>query len=161
MKCQVAVPAKTTKALYWAGLSLCRVLRKRELQSTDRLTQEKYHATLTTFCTGGKSPLFFLLRRSGNEWLVKREGDLANLKASVGDDQLIPPTTGWKFRNMDTKSYEEDQHLRCSITPASSSCSVRVSLKALANEFQGECEGEYKDTGLKSAGRKVLIQFSI
>ena len=87
-------------------------------------------------------------------------GYVAYLKASVGDDQLIPPTTGWKFRNTDTKSYEEDQHLRCSITPASS-CSMRVSLKGLAKEFQGECEGEYKETGLRSAGRKVLIQFSI
>ena len=112
--------------------------------------------TKTTFCTGGKTPFVFLLSRSGNEWLVGPEGfrKTSNLKASVGDNTLIPRSTGWKFYN--GKSFEEDAQLRCSSTPSSSSCSVTVSLSGLAKEIQGECEGEYKDTGLRSAGRKVI-----
>ena len=111
-----------------------------------------------------KTPLSLLLSRSGNEWLVEEEGRRkkeAYLKcASVGEDPLIPPKTGWKFQNFDTKAFEEDSQLRCSSTPTSSSCSVTVSLSGLAKEIQGECEGEYKDTGLRSRGRKV-INFSI
>ena len=102
----------------------------------------------------------FLLSRSGNEWLVEDERYVANLKASVGKDPLIPPTTGWKFLDSDTGTYEEDPQLTCSSTPSSSPCSVRVSLSGLAKEIQGECEGEYKDAGLRSTGRKV-INFSI
>ena len=108
----------------------------------------------------GKAPLFFLLSRSGNEWLVEDERYIAYLKATVGEDTLILPTTGWNFYNFDTKSFEEDRQLRCSSTPTSSSCTVSVSLSGLAKEIQGECEGEYKDTGLRSKGRKV-INFSI
>ena len=85
-------------------------------------------------------------------WLVAA----ADLKASVGDDSLIPPTTGWKFYNSVTSAYEEDPQLTCRSTPTSSSCSVTVSLSGLAKEFQGECEGEYKDTGMRSVGRKVI-----
>ena len=108
----------------------------------------------------GKVPLFFLLSRSGNEWLVEEEGYEADLKANVGQDPLIPPTTGWQFYNFDIKADAEDPQLRCSSTPSSSSCSVTVSLSGLAKEIQGECEGKYKDTGLRSRGRKV-INFSI
>ena len=129
-----------------------------EVQFTDRLNQEKCQPMMTIFCSGEKSPLFFLLSRSGNEWLVQQEGYLAGLKASVGEDATIPPSTGWKFRNFDTKGYEEDLHLTCSNIPVSSSCSITVSLNGLAKEIQGECEGEYKDTGLRSAGRKVHFQ---
>ena len=142
----------------WAGLSLCRVSRKRELQSTDRLTQKKCQVIMTTFCSGEKSPLFFLLSRSGNEWLVEREGYVTTLKASVGEDATIPPTTGWKFLNPQTRKDDEDPHLTCNVSYSSTSCSITVSLKGLAKEIQGECEGEYKDTGLRSMGRKVHIQ---
>ena len=107
-----------------------------------------------------EAPLFSLLSRSGNEWLVEKEAGgedkEAYLKASVGENLLIPPTTGWKFRNLDTKAFEDDLQLTCSSTPTSSSCSVTVSLSGLAKEIQGECEGEYKDTGLRSTGRKVI-----
>ena len=114
---------------------------------------------MTIFWTGEKSPSFFLLSRSGNEWRVWAGGEEvygADLKASVGEDMLILPTTGWKFGNTDTQAYEEDRQLRCKGTPSSSSCSVTVSLSGLAQEIQGECEGEYNDTGLRSAGRKVI-----
>ena len=103
-----------------------------------------------------ESPSFFLLSRSGNMWLVESAGYGAGLRAIVGQDMLIPPTTGWQFYSGDTRSYEEDRQLRCSSTPPSSSCSVTVSLSGLAIEIRGECEGEYKDTGLRSAGKKVI-----
>ena len=142
-----------------------RVLRKRDLQSTDKLNQEKCQATLTTICSGEKVLILFLLSRSGNEWLVQREGGVPVLKATVQENPLIPPTTGWKFNpdlnpTLTTKEYEEDPQLRCSSTPTSSSCIVTVSLSGEAKEFQGECIGQYNDTGLRSAGKKV-IQISI
>ena len=43
----------------------------------------------------------------------------------------------------------------CKISHASSACIVTVSLKGFAKDIQGECEGEYKDTRMRSAGRKV------
>ena len=159
LNCQVLAPAKTIRATEWAGSSLCRVLRKRDPQSTDRLTQKKCQVTGTYVWSGGKTPLILLLR-SGNEWRVEREGYAASLKASVGDDPTIPPTTGWIFYNKSTKAYEEDPLLMCISSPPSPSCSITVSLSGLAKEFQEDCEGEYKDTGLRSSGRKV-IQFSI
>ena len=105
------------------------------------------------------APLFFLLSRSGNEWLVEYDGE-DYLRTIVGEDPFIPPTSGWKIYNFDIEAYDEDPQLRCISTPTSSSCSVTVSLSGLAKEIQGECEGEYKDTGLRSAGRKV-INFSM
>ena len=116
----------------------------------------------------GKVPLFFLLTRSGNEWRVGEEmsGELVEdqdtrfLYASVGENPLIPPTTGWNFINIDAYKFDEDPQLLCSSTPTSSSCIITVSLSGLAKEIQRECEGEYKDTGLRSRGRKV-INFSI
>merc|ERR1712037_857601 len=35
-------------------------------------------------------------------------------------------------------------------------CCLTVSLSGAAKEAQGECEGEYKSTGLVSAGREVF-----
>ena len=88
--------------------------------------------------------------------MVAPEGGFANLKARVGDDPTIPPTTGWMFQNFDSKKFEEDPHLTCSsVMTALVSCSITVSLSGLAKDIQGECEGEYKDTELRSMGRKV------
>ena len=88
--------------------------------------------------------------------MVAPEGGFANLKARVGDDPTIPPTTGWMFQNFDGKKFEEDPHLTCSsVMTALVSCSITVSLSGLAKDIQGECEAEYKDTGLISMGRQV------
>ena len=154
-------PAKTIRVPEWEGLSLFLVLRKKGHQSTDRLTQEKCQVTGTTVCSGGKTPLIFLLR-SGNEWWVEREGYFAYLKASVGDDPTVPPTVGWKFYNSNThpSAFEADPLLMCNSSPPSPSCSITFSLSGLAKEIQGECEGEYKDTGLRSMGRKVIDFFN-
>ena len=102
----------------------------------------------------------FLLSRSGNEWLVwllNEDSNAAGLKASVGEDPTIPPTRQWKFFNYDSKAYEEDLQLTCSSTPTLSSCRITVSLSGLAKDIQGDCEGEYKDTGLRSMGRQVTF----
>jgi len=156
MSCQVVAPSKTMRALSWAGLSLFRVLRKRDLRFTGRLNQEKCQATGTSVCSGEKSPSFFLLPRSGNEWVVATERYGAPLKANTQEDPLTPPTTGWKFYNFDTRKYEEDPQLQCTSTPSSPPCSVTVSLTGRAKEFQGESDGKYEETGLRSAGRKVI-----
>ena len=100
--------------------------------------------------------------RFGNGWVIVQEplpeGVFANLRARVEDDPTFPPTTGWKFENCDIDKFDEDPHLTCSsVMSASSSCCITVSLSGLAKEFQGECEGEYRDTGLRSMGRKVII----
>ena len=40
--------------------------------------------------------------RSGDEWLVNQNEDVA-LKASIGTgDPILPPTTGWFFENWHT-----------------------------------------------------------
>ena len=133
---------KTIKAVQWAGLSLCRALRKVDLQSTDRLTQEKCQAITILFYTGDRIPSFFLLSRSVNEWLVGEEGNEVGLKENVGEDPLIPPTTGWKFYNKDMKAFEEDAHLTY-IGPTASesaSCSITVSLSGRAKDIQRDCE---------------------
>ena len=95
------------------------------------------------------------------------------------DNSIHPPSTGWKFDNnqnfvgwqFDNKfdkrrdfdevikmgHFQEDPSVTCSIPPASSPCSVTLRLIGLAKDFQGKCEGEYKDTGLRSKGRQVTL----
>ena len=73
------------------------------------------------------------------------------LRASVGDDPTIPPAYGWHFWNG-----EMFEDLICSAPQGDSPpCKITVSLTGLAKEAQGECEGDYKDTGLTSSGRQV------
>ena len=81
--------------------------------------------------------------------------DVTALKASVGDDPAILPSIGWKFINRETNNFEEDSSVRCTPPPDSPPCSVTLKLSGLAKDFQGKCEGEYKDTGLRSMGRQV------
>ena len=94
--------------------------------------------------------------------MVAPEGGFANLKARVGDDPTIPPTTGWMFQNFDSKKFEEDPHLTCSsVMTAFVSCSITVSLSGLAKDIQGECEAEYKDSGLHGKTGAKLFNKSI
>ena len=131
------------------------MLRKRDLQSTDRLTQEKCQVIGTTVCSGGKTPLILLLR-SGNEWWVEQDEE-EYLKASVGDESTVPPTTGWKFYNIVNSKYEEAPGLTCTIPATSPSCCLTVSLSGRAKELQGKCEGKYESTGMFSFGREVGV----
>ena len=96
--------------------------------------------------------------RSGEEWLVRVEdSNLSALKARVGEDPTLPPSTGWQFIN-NQGQFEEDPSVRCRARPAGSfPCSVTLKLSGPAKDFQGKCEGEYKDTGLRSQGRQVTF----
>ena len=123
---------------------------------TNKFTQEKCQRMAKLSCTGGKtkdiSPIPCI--RSKDEWLVKREGFYTSLKASVGADPLLPPTTGWLF-NTEGESFEEDPSTTCTPFSSSPPCCLTVTLSGAAKEAQGDCEGEYKSTGLISLGRPV------
>ena len=80
------------------------------------------------------------------------------MKASVGDDPALLPSSGWKFKNRDAGKFEEDPSVTCSRPADSPPCSVTLRLSGLAKDFQGKCEGEYKDTGLRSMGRQVTFK---
>ena len=93
--------------------------------------------------------------RSNDEWVVEL-GTYRALKASVGADPLLPPTTGWLFNNQDTKDFEEDQSLTCAPPLASSPpCCLTIHLTGPAKDAVGQCEGVYQSTELMSMGRKV------
>ena len=89
----------------------------------------------------------------------------ARLLASVGGEHDQPPSTGWKFRDWDTKDYDTlttrewgvDETVSCQVFVNTPPCCLTVSLSGAAKEVQGQCEGEYKSTGLVSAGRPVMI----
>ena len=87
--------------------------------------------------------------------MVKSEGIASSLKARLGDNKHIPPTSGWQFRNRDTKKFENDPRVKCTTMAPSTPCNVTVSLSGLAKETEGRCEGEYQETGLFSVGKKV------
>ena len=97
----------------------------------------------------------FLSTRSGGVWRVNSEGTIAVLRRTLGDDPNVVPSSGWQFRNNDTQEYEDDPLFACHPLAASAPCKVTVSLSGLAKETEGECEGEYKETGLMSVGKKV------
>ena len=77
----------------------------------------------------------------------------------MGGEPDQPPSTGWKFFNYDTEEYKADDTLNCQVYVSASPCCLTVSLSGAAKEAQGQCEGEYKSTGLVSMGREVKLQF--
>ena len=95
--------------------------------------------------------------RSGDEWLVGGEGLVAFLKTSGPNNQ--PSSTGWKVCQLG--EWIDDVTLMCRPFVTSPPCFLTVSLSGAAKEAQGECEGEYKSTGLLSAGREVMIIWSM
>ena len=128
--------------------------------STNKLTQEKCQRLITFCCTGGKLKMYLLsFSRSKDEWLVEQEGDFA-LKASVGVDPFLPPTTGWLFQNWERENFEEDPSLICTLPSTSPPCCLTVTLSGAAKEAHGDCEGEYKSIGLISAGKQVMSTIS-
>ena len=145
----------------WEGLSF--FWGKKELAAlcTNKLTREKCQRLTTLCCSGGsvKTITSFFCVRSGDNWLVDQDG--THMTAGVGADPLLPPTTGWQFydwdRNLNFKEKKEDSTLECSFPTASPPCCITVSLSGPAREAHGDCEGEYKSTGLISMGRPVNI----
>ena len=97
--------------------------------------------------------------RSNGEWVVDQalvQSTYRALKANVGPDPLLPPTTGWLFMNLDTEDFEEDQSLTCGSPLASSPpCCLTIHLTGPAKDAVGQCEGVYHSTELMSMGRKV------
>ena len=99
------------------------------------------------------SIMFFI--RSNDEWVVD-QGRYRVLKANVGADSLLPPTTGWLFKNWGTGHFEEDKSLACAPPQASSPpCCLTIHLTGPARDAVGQCEGVYHSTELMSMGRKV------
>ena len=99
----------------------------------------------------------FLCIRSQDQWVVEKEGYLTTLKASVRDNHLLQPTTGWKFSNRG--NFEEDPTLICILPSTSPPCCLTLTLSGAAKEAHGDCEGEYKSTGMTSMGRKVFKHY--
>ena len=110
------------------------------------------------------SPNFF---RSGDEWHVgtkiEKKDDFVAVKAQVvGDDPTPLTSTDWKYKDHDTKNFESDPTLVCTLPEDSSPCSVRLTLRGLAKDIQGKCQGLYKEfRGLRSMGRKVNVVLAI
>ena len=129
--------------------------------STNKLTHEKCQRSVKFCCSGGKTEIIISLfcTRSGDEWLVQQEGySTAWMKVNVGAcEPFLPPTTGWLFYNRETGHFEEDPSLTCSLPSTSPPCCLTVTLTGAAKEACGDCEGEYKSTGLISMGRPVNI----
>merc|ERR1719507_1656518 len=117
----------------------------------------------------GERPIYqdYLMHRSNDEWWVGVKGgrpleEGVYLKASVMEgDPNQPPTTGWKFDEGydafdEDNFWWDDSTLTCSAPSTSPPCCLTVSLSGAAKEAQGQCEGEYKSTGLVSMGREVF-----
>ena len=80
------------------------------------------------------------------------------LKAAAEGDSKRPPATGWKFYNLEAAEYEDDATATCTLSEVPSPpCLLTLTLTGSAKEFQGNCEGEYKSTGLFSNGRQVIV----
>ena len=92
--------------------------------------------------------------RSENNWVVKEIGDAVEaLTARVeADPVVLLSTNSWLFNNG-----KEDPSLTCSLPSTSPPCCLTVTLSGAAKEAHGDCEGEYKSTGLISMGRPVDI----
>ena len=93
------------------------------------------------------SPNFF---RSGDEWHVwstdRKGDDFVALKAPVvGDDPTPLTSTDWKYKDWDTNDFESDPTLICTLPEDSPPCSVRLTLRGLASDIQGKCQGLYRE----------------
>ena len=105
--------------------------------------------------------------RSGDEWHVvtkdRKGNDFVAVKGPVvGDDPTPLTSTDWKYKDHDTKNFESDPTLVCTLPEDLSPCSVRLTLRGLAKDIQGKCQGLYKEfRGLRSMGRKVNVVLAI
>ena len=76
----------------------------------------------------------------------------------MGDDTTLLTSTDWKYNDWNTKNFESDPTLVCTLPEDLSPCSVRLTLRGLAKDIQGKCQGLYKECkGLRSFGRKVYV----
>ena len=79
------------------------------------------------------------------------------MKAQVAGDDPTPLTsTDWKYKDRGTRNFESDPTLICTLPEELAPCSVRITLRGLAKDIQGKCQGMYKEyKRLRSMGRKV------
>ena len=128
---------------------------------TNKLTQEKCQRMMKFCCSGGRIKIIINIFciRYRDEWLVRGLGIVASLKTCGEVDPFLPPRTGWLFYK-GRRVFEEDPSLTCSPPSNSPPCCLTVTLSGAAKEAHGDCEGEYKSTGLISMGRPVNIYFS-
>ena len=74
----------------------------------------------------------------------------------VGDDPTLLTSTDWKYKDWDTRDFESDPTLICTLPEDAAPCCVRLTLRGLVSDIQGKCQGLYKECkGLRSMGRKV------
>ena len=74
----------------------------------------------------------------------------------VGDDPTPLTSTDWKYKDRGTRNFESDPTLICTLPEELAPCSVRITLRGLAKDIKGKCQGLYKECkGLRSMGRKV------
>ena len=75
----------------------------------------------------------------------------------MGVDPFLPPANGWLFHN-GRGEFVEDPSLTWTLPSTSPPCRLMVTLSGAAKEAHGDCEGEYKSTGLISMGKQVKLQ---
>ena len=156
---QALDPLEIIRVIQWEGLSFSLGRKEMDPLCTNKLTQEKCQRMMKFCCSGGKTeisiPLFCI--RSGDKWLVEQKGYSPSLKTREEADPFLPPTTGWLFFKTAGVDFKEDPSLTCSPPSNSPPCCLTVTLSGAAKEAHGDCEGEYKSTGLISMGRPVKI----
>ena len=149
-------PLEILRVTQWDGLSFSLMRKEMAPLCTNKLTQEKCQR-MKFCCSGGKTkiivPLFCF--RSGDTWLVQMKGYGASMKVSIEASPFLPPTNGWWFYK-GGGVFEEDPTLTCSPPSNSPPCCLTVTLSGAAKEAHGDCEGEYKSTGLISMGKQVI-----
>ena len=157
---QALDPLEIIRVTEWEGLSFSLGRKEMDPLSTNKLTQEKCHSIIKFCCAGGRIKIIINIFciRSGDEWQVEKEMYLLYLKTREEADPFLPPTTGWLFYK-GGGDFEEDPSLTCSLPSSSPPCCLTVTLSGAAKEARGDCEGEYKSTGLISSGRPVNIYF--
>ena len=153
---QALDPLEIIRVTKWEGLSFSLGRKEMDPLSTNKLTLEKCQRMTKLCCTGGKtkdiSPIPCI--RSKDEWLVEQKEYSTSLKASVGANPFLPPTTGWLFNNRG--HFEADPNTTCTLSSTSPPCCLTVTLSGAAKEAHGNCAGKYNSTGLISAGKRVM-----
>ena len=158
---QALDPLEIIGLTQWEGLSFSLGRKEMDPMCTNKFTQEKCQRMMKFCCSGGRIKIIINIFciRSGDEWLVEKEGYLPSLKTREEVDPFLPPTTGWLV-NKGRGVFEADPTLTWSPPSNSPPCCLTVTLSGAAKEAQAKCEGEYKSTGLVSSGRPVIIILS-
>ena len=161
---QALDPLEIMRVTKWEGLSFSLGRKEMDPLCTNQLTQEKCQRVTKFCCAGGKTNITIRIKiiinifciRYRDEWLVRGLGIVASLKTRGEVDPFLPPRTGWLFYK-GRRVFEEGPSLTCSLPSNSPPCCLTVTLSGAAKEAHGDCEGEYKSTGLISTGRPVKI----